>query len=223
MKLKVCGMKQNTREVAELAPHYLGFIFWEPSSRYFSGDIGPLPDNIRKVGVFVDEGVEDLIARSVQYSLDLIQLHGNESPEYCSVLRRELRKANREDIKLIKVFTVGGEFDFTALTPYETIVDYYLFDTRGKLPGGNGEVFDWEILRQYSSSKPFFLSGGIGLSEIPAIEQFLESEAGQLCHAVDVNSRFELEPGLKNTTELKEFSGRLSELHVKENEKDKLI
>ena len=198
MKLKICGMKLNIQEVAALQPDYLGFIFWEPSKRAFDGNIPELPANIAKVGVFVDAMVEEILKKIKKYDLQVVQLHGKESPEFCMELKKK-------SIKVIKVFSLKDDFDFSVLEPFENTCDYFLFDTKGKLPGGNGYTFDWKVLKNYPSTKPFFLSGGIGLEEVEKIKDFLNSSESKYCHAIDVNSRFELEPGLKNVEKLKEF------------------
>lgn len=196
--LKICGMKLNTQEVAALHPDYLGFIFWEPSKRSFEGTIPELPNNIKKVGVFVDANLEAILEKIDRYGLQAIQLHGKESAGFC----RELKKAS---LDIIKVFSIHDDFEFKALQPYEDVCDYFLFDTKGKLPGGNGYTFDWKVLKNYRSTKPFFLSGGIGLEEVGKIKDFLASPESKYCHAIDINSRFELEPGLKDIEKLKEF------------------
>lgn len=206
MKLKVCGVKydENSQAVSRLQPDYLGFIFYKKSPRYFSGSIPEIPENIKKVGVFVDESIEIILSKTTEHHLDAVQLHGNENPLYCAELKNKLNQ-----LEIIKVFSVDNEFDFNELQPYEEIVDYYLFDTKGKLPGGNGFVFDWNVLNIYPSKKPYFLSGGIGLEEINKLQAFLQSEASKHCYAIDVNSRFEIEPGLKNIERLKEFKSQL--------------
>jgi phosphoribosylanthranilate isomerase len=194
MKLKICGMKypDNILEVGSLLPDYMGFIFWEKSARYFDGVIPELPKSIKKVGVFVNETVEVILAKAIQYDLQAIQLHGQESVEFCADLKQELDSK----IEIIKVFSVDDAFDFEVLKPFEAVCDYFLFDTKGKLPGGNGTTFDWKVLKKYPSSKPFFLSGGIGLEEMKAVKEI--SKTNLPLYAIDVNSKFEIEPGLKN-------------------------
>ncbi len=209
MKLKVCGMKLNTLEVATLDPDYLGFIFWEPSKRYFDGNIPKLPASIKKVGVFVDAPLEEIRKKVKEYSLQAVQLHGKESPEFCGDLKKstsDRSKALEESsLEIIKVFSIKDDFDFSNLAPYENVCDFFLFDTKGKLPGGNGFTFSWEVLKNYPSSKPYFLSGGIGLDEIEKIREFQQRPESKYCHAIDVNSKFESEPGLKDIDKLKEF------------------
>jgi phosphoribosylanthranilate isomerase len=198
MKIKICGMKypDNILEVGALLPDYMGFIFWEKSARFFDGEIPQLPDSIKKVGVFVNESVENIIDKIYKYNLQAIQLHGKESVEFCQDLKTKID----DKIEIIKVFSVGDDFDFDLLTPFENVCDYFLFDTKGKLPGGNGTTFNWKILENYKSEKPFFLSGGIGIEEIPTIKNLKLP-----IYTIDVNSRFEIEPGLKNKKLLYSF------------------
>lgn len=205
VKLKVCGMNKNTSEVASLKPDYLGFIFWEPSKRYFEGDMPPIPHGIKKVGVFVDAKIEEIKKLVKQYGLLYAQLHGHESPAFCDELKKSI-----PHLKIIKVFSIKDEFDFTELRHFEDVTDYYLFDTKGKLPGGNGYTFNWNVLRKYPSTKPYFLSGGIGLENNGALQDFLKSPASRYCYAIDVNSKFELTPGHKDLGKLKEFKKQLS-------------
>mgnify|MGYP003660172251 FL=1 len=209
MKLKVCGMKLNTLEVADLDPDYLGFIFWEPSKRFFEGSVPKLPASIKKVGVFVDVSLEEIVAKVNTYGLGAVQLHGKESPEFCSDLKKlkndRSRASEETNLKIIKVFSIKDDFDFSILAPYENVCDFFLFDTKGKLPGGNGFTFSWEVLKNYPSSKPYFLSGGIGLDEIEKIREFKQRPESKYCHAIDVNSKFELQPGLKDINKLKKF------------------
>ena len=192
MKLKICGMKysQNILEISELLPDYLGFIFYEKSSRFFDGEIPEIPKSIKKVGVFVNVSFEEIISKITKYNLDLIQLHGNESPEFCQNLKNE-------NIEIIKVFSVDDDFDFEVLNDFETVCDYFLLDTKGKLPGGNGVTFNWEILKKYKSKKSLFLSGGIGIEEIKMLQSHISTSKLPI-YAIDINSKFEIEPGLKN-------------------------
>ena len=199
-------MKLNTLEVANLLPDYLGFIFWEPSNRYFDGEIPEIPENIKKVGVFVNASIEDIISKVEKYNLDAVQLHGNESVVFC----KEISTALDQTIEIIKVFSIKDSFDFSVLNDYEKVCDYFLFDTKGKLPGGNGYTFNWEVLKAYPSTKPYFLSGGISLNDIEKIKTFLSQPEAKYCHALDVNSGFEIEAGLKNIEKLKEFISVLS-------------
>ena len=193
--------QDNITEIASLQPDYLGFIFHEPSPRYFEGSIPELPKSIKKAGVFVDEKVEYIAQQIEKHKLTVIQLHGHESPEMCRLLKST--KA-----QVVKVFSIKDKFDFEVLTPYEDVCDYFLFDTKGILPGGNGYLFDWSVLNNYPSTKPFFLSGGIGLDQIDKLREFQNSEASKYCYAIDVNSKFEIEAGLKDIQKLKEFKNK---------------
>jgi len=230
-KLKICGMKydDNMIAISELQPDYLGFIFYKKSSRYFEASIPEIPKSIKKTGVFVNASQEEIIKKVQLYDLQAIQLHGSESPEFCTELRKTchtersrdardemLNQVQHDDfythiahIEIIKVFSIKDEFDFDVLKPYETVVDYFLFDTKGKLPGGNGVTFDWKVLENYSSKKPFFLSGGIGLETIPQLESFLQSKASKYCYALDINSKFEIVPGLKDIEKLRVFKSKI--------------
>lgn len=189
----------NILEVGSLLPDYMGFIFWEKSARYFDGIIPELPKTVQKVGVFVNETPEVILAKTQKYDLQAIQLHGNESVEFCSELKKQL--SNK--IEIIKVFSADENFDFEEIKPFESVCHYFLFDTKGKLPGGNGTTFDWSILKKYPSKKPFFLSGGIGINELDAIEEIAKTNLP--IYGVDVNSKFEIEPGLKNRTLFSNF------------------
>ena len=204
MKLKVCGMKLNTAEVAQLRPDYLGFIFWEQSSRFFDAELPAIPHEINKVGVFVDAEPNAIISAVKKYRLQAIQLHGGETPVYCATISANLIDINQK-VAIIKVFSIRDDFDFKTLHHYEGVCDYFLFDTKGKLPGGNGFSFDWTVLKHYPSTKPYFLSGGIGLKDLDKLKEFMQLPESKHCYAIDVNSKFELEPGLKKIEELQRF------------------
>ncbi|WP_449489498.1 phosphoribosylanthranilate isomerase [Winogradskyella litoriviva] len=201
--LKICGMKykDHIEAVANLQPDFLGFIFYNKSARNFDSIMPDIPKSIKKVGVFVDEKLETVKETIEKYNLQAVQLHGNETPEYCAQIN---------NVEVIKVFSIKDEFNFDVLQPYEKACDYYLFDTKGKLPGGNGYTFNWNVLKHYPSTKPYFLSGGIGLNEIESVLSFLRRQESQYCYALDVNSKFEIEPGLKNIEELEKFITHLS-------------
>jgi len=229
--------QENIEAVATLQPDYLGFIFYERSARFFDRDIPNLPKSIKRVGVFVNASLDYIFEKVTKHDLQAVQLHGKESPEFCAKLKCHydersdvvissketdyhnfLQKSrNDETIEIIKVFSVNDVFDFKVLKPYENLCDYYLFDTKGKLPGGNGYTFNWEVLKSYPSTKSYFLSGGIGLGEVGIITSFLKSEESKYCYAIDVNSRFEIEPGLKDIEQLKEFKEGLSFLRRQES------
>ena len=151
-----------------------------------------MPKSIKKTGVFVNESIATIVEKVKQHDLQAVQLHGKESVVFCA----ELKKIAPKNIEIIKVFSILDTFDFEQLKPFESVCDYFLFDTKGKLPGRNGTTFDWKVLENYPSSKPFFLSGGIGLDEMEAVNEILKTNL--LVYAIDVNSKFEIEPGLKN-------------------------
>ncbi|WP_112086448.1 phosphoribosylanthranilate isomerase [Flavobacterium lacus] len=207
MKLKICGMKEqeNTLSISELQPDFLGFIFWKDSKRYCENVIEKIPTNIEKVGVFVDADYNEIVDKIISHQLNFVQLHGEESADFCL----EMKKTN---IKVIKAIKIDNNFNFNELKYNKNCIDYFLFDTKGDLPGGNGTTFDWEVLNDYNEEIPFFLSGGIGLDEWPKLEKFIQSEAAKKCLAIDINSQFEDDFGIKNKEKIKEFQEKLSQL-----------
>ena len=207
--------QDNINAVASLQPDYLGFIFHEPSPRNFDGIIPKLPEKVEKVGVFVDMPIKVIIEKLNLYHFDMLQLHGKETTTYIKDLIKCITDSGVKFPKITKVFSIKDEFDFSVLEPYESICDYFLFDTKGKHPGGNGYTFNWNVLKNYTSTKPFILSGGIGLDQINKLKEFKNSKASQYCYAIDVNSKFEIEPGLKNIEELKNFKNNIC--HVEHN------
>ncbi|WP_461305041.1 phosphoribosylanthranilate isomerase [Aureisphaera sp.] len=198
-------MKHNTAQVAELQPDYLGFIFYEKSPRNYVNDSIINTVNTKRVGVFVDASLDVILQKVDQYQLDVIQLHGEEPPQFCRQLKDRL--PFRSSVGIWKVFSIKDTFNFDILTSYESIVDKFLFDTKGKEKGGNGYTFDWTVLKDYPSKKPFVLSGGIGLEELDKVKALVQTKLP--IYAIDVNSRFELEPGLKDISALKELNHEL--------------
>jgi len=204
--LKVCGMKfpENIREIVQLQPDFLGFIFYPKSPRYVVEELDPqelsnIPDTIKKVGVFVNEELERLLDLANQYQLDMIQLHGEETPEYCQKVR--------DEFPVIKAFSVGNHLDLDHLKEYEKFVDYFLFDTKTPLYGGSGKKFNWDELNNYNLDKPYFLSGGIGVDDI---EHILNREfPGTLI--LDVNSKMESEPGRKDVLMVRALVNKLKQ------------
>ncbi len=205
MRLKVCGMREleNISALSELDPNYIGFIFWSESSRFVDKKTPPLDKKIIKTGVFVDATFDYILTKIKDHQLDAVQLHGQESCSYCKVIKDY-------GLKVIKSFSIKNTFDFNTLEDYENSCDYYLFDTKGKLPGGNGFNFDWKILNEYPSQKPFFLSGGIGVDNLNEIKKLVKTKLP--IHAIDVNSKFETAPGNKNIELLKKFKKEIDEL-----------
>ncbi|MEL0226639.1 MAG: phosphoribosylanthranilate isomerase [Flavobacteriaceae bacterium] len=205
MKLKVCGMREpnNIAALSDLLPDYMGFIFWAPSSRYVNETTPKLDKSIKKTGVFVDASVDYIQSSISTHQLQAVQLHGEETPNYCRLIQGF-------GVEVIKAFSIKDTFDFTMLEAYESCCDYFLFDTKGDLPGGNGYTFDWSLLKEYPSQKPFFLSGGIGLENTQEIKELLNTNLP--LYAIDVNSKFEVTPGLKKIEALKQFKKELYEL-----------
>ena len=197
MKIKVCGIKNqdNLSFLNGEDVDFIGFIFYEKSQRNFdNGDLnGRIESNKQKVGVFVNETIEKVTSIARAYDLDYLQLHGDESPEYC-------RKLSELGFKLFKAFSVHNQLP-ANLETYEPVVDYFLFDTKGAAYGGNGTQFDWRVLDQYKLDKPFILSGGIGPKDVHSLKKLAHDQL----YAVDVNSRFELSPGQKDEQMLKKF------------------
>ncbi len=199
IKVKVCGMKnpENIRELLKLQPDFMGFIFYQKSKRFAEPELDQelllhFPERTKKVAVFVDEEEDKIMEIVKKYDIKMVQLHGHESPAFCETLRGK-------GLTVIKVFSVGEAFDFKKLGPYLLHTDYFLFDTKGKEYGGNGVTFDWSILNEYKYDKPIFLSGGIGAENVTSIKDLKIP-----VYAIDVNSRYEVEPGLKNISLLKE-------------------
>lgn len=203
MIIKVCGMRDadNIRAVEQLNIDFMGFIFWPKSSRFVSERPAYLPTNCKRVGVFVNETIEQVCRIADEYDLDYIQLHGNESPAYI----QEIKAKSQKPRSIIKAFNIANPTDFEQTKAYEGIVDIFLFDTKGKSVGGNGEKFDWDVLKVYKGETPFLLSGGIGPDDASCIKTFHHPK----CIGIDLNSRFEIAPGLKDISKLKTFINSL--------------
>lgn len=198
MKIKICGMKypQNIQDISDFFPDYLGFIFYENSKRFVLGDNLTvfsdyfLKETIRaqKVGVFVNEPIKNVIHLATTFDMNLLQLHGDESPEYCEQL-------HYLGFPIIKAFGIHEQFDFAVLDEYADVSDYFLFDTKAKEYGGTGKHFDWNLLKQYKLPNPIFLSGGLELDDITTIHDLIKDIP---IHALDFNSKLENDFGLKD-------------------------
>ena len=188
---------ENIREVEALGIDLMGFIFWEKSSRYISKRPAYLPTKCKRVGVFVDEDIESVKRIADDYALDYIQLHGHESSDYCAQL---------QGLHLIKAISVSSRNDIATYKTYEGLVEYFLFDTKCPSVGGSGQQFDWRVLSVYDGSTPFLHSGGIGPDDAERIKSFHHPQ----CIGIDLNSRFELAPGLKDVIKLQAFIKELS-------------
>jgi phosphoribosylanthranilate isomerase len=204
INIKICGMRDelNIMQTASFAPEYMGFIFYASSPRFVGNTFeipASLASSIRRVGVFVNETTDVILQKSRQLGIDHIQLHGNES----TLQAAQLRDAG---LKVIKVFSVDDAFNFMATKPYVPVVDYFLFDTKGKHYGGNAKTFNWEILKHYDQEIPFFLSGGLTPENVQGVHEL----KGMNLHAVDVNSGVEQAPGMKSAEKLHVLFEKLS-------------
>lgn len=238
--IKVCGMKnpENILQVETAGADWIGLIFWNGSSRYISPEKAESvrqylstrhtdsnrASQVSLVGVFVDASPEYILQTIQTCHLDLIQLHGKESPDYCYKLKSLIFRNIHRAIPLIKAINVSVPEDLTSTAVYETCCDYFLFDTKSSVPGGSGQTFDWQILNGYSGKKTFLLSGGIQPADIPKIRSFHHPA----CIGIDLNSRFEQAPGLKDVQKISTFiqalrSFRPIEAHHKNNIKNKTM
>lgn len=225
--VKVCGMRdrENIRAVSGLDIDMIGFVFWPGSPRFVkmvSSEAGIIPDysmerlragqgkseptahasrHIKRVGVFVDDMPQNIVTRTYNYDLDFIQLHGDEPRETCENLRSTLDPDIHPDIKIIKAISVSCPQDIQRYREYVGVVDFFLFDTKCKSVGGSGEAFDWDMLEAYDGDVPFLLSGGIGPESAARVKAFRHPRFA----GVDLNSRFEDAPGLKNVDLIKGF------------------
>lgn len=190
---------ENIRQVLALQPDYMGFIFYEKSSRFVGDELDEnllksFPFTTRKVGVFVNATAAYILDMYKKYELDYVQLHGEELPDFCKNLKHK-------GVNIIKAFSVDKDFNFGKLQNYKPYTDFFLFDTKGDQKGGNGTTFDWSILNEYDNEKPFFLAGGIDSENA---HQAMEIK-GLKIYSLDVNSKFEISPGLKNIEKLEEL------------------
>lgn len=234
--VKVCGMRSpdNIRAVAQLPVDMMGFIFYPQSSRYVgmtTSHTGLLPDradealgeavgggerplgeaigggerHIRKVGVFVDATVQDIITRIVGFRLDGVQLHGSESPSFIRNLRSTVVPDICPRLIIMKAVSIGSAADFNQCRQYEGVADMFVFDTRCTGHGGSGEQFDWSLLQCYHGSTPFLLSGGIGEADARRISEIHHPQFA----GVDLNSRFETAPAVKDADSISRFIRQL--------------
>ena len=227
MIIKVCGMREpeNIRAVSALGIDMMGFIFWKRSPRFvqmISSQAGIIPDyslerlnkgrgkveestsvieQPKRVGVFVDDMPQSIVTRVFNYGLDFVQLHGEESRVMIENLRRTLEPDIKSGVKIIKALSIEKPEDVSRYKEYEGVVDMFLFDTKCKTVGGSGEQFDWNVLDQYDGETPFLLSGGIGPDDVERVKSFKHPRFA----GIDLNSRFEIEPGLKDVEALRQF------------------
>jgi phosphoribosylanthranilate isomerase len=201
MKIKVCGMTQKVQiEILDQETNidFLGFIFYENSPRFYNTKPTTV-FNKKKVGVFVNESEEFINKTAENHQLEFIQLHGSESPEVCERLG--------EKFKTIKAVGIHSKNDFLELKSYENKIDYFLFDTKTSKHGGSGEKFNWDLLEEYSLNTPFFLSGGISIEDLEKIKEIKHPKI----YGVDINSKFEMAPGIKNIEKINAFIKHLKQ------------
>ena len=227
MYIKVCGMREpeNIRAVSALGIDMIGFVFWPDSPRFvrmISSQAGIIPDYSverlnkgrgkveapadevvlpKRVGVFVDDMPQSIVTRVFNYDLDYVQLHGEESRVMIENLRRTLEPDIKSGVKIIKALSIGSPEDVSRYKEYEGVVDLFIFDTKCKTVGGSGEQFDWDVLKLYDGKTPFLLSGGIGPDDVERVKSFSHPQFA----GVDLNSRFEIEPGLKDVEARRQF------------------
>ncbi len=194
----------NIEAIAALNPNYMGFIFYEKSPRFVDHSnaletIKQLPDSIQKTGVFVNAELDYIIQKAAQYQLNTIQLHGHESPAFCN-------KVKEQGFEVFKAFQIDEDFDFESLKAYENSCNYFLFDTKTKAYGGSGKKFNWDLLQKCTTTNPIILSGGIDLDNVDDIKNISSVNI----YATDINSKFEIEPGLKDVDKVKLFIEKLN-------------
>ena len=200
LKIKICGMREpeNILEAAELKPDLMGFIFYNASPRYAAGMLPDiftrLPYEIRKAGVFVNADFAEISGIVNKFTLDTVQLHGNETPELC-------RQLKEKGISVIKSFSIKESIDFRTFAEYISCTDYFIFDNPTAGYGGSGNKFAWKLLDKYNLGHPFLLSGGISSNDVNNILEF----NNPAFYGIDINSRFEIKPGLKDIPALKKF------------------
>ena len=218
----------NIRQVAELDIDMMGFIFWQKSSRYvrmISSKVGTMPDysseryhqlsdgkaivnagnKPKRVGVFVDDMPQNIVTRIYNYNLDYVQLHGNESIVMIDNLVKTVDPDIHKNIKIIKALSITTPEDIDKYKEYEGHVDMFLFDTKCDTVGGSGKHFDWSLLERYDGNTPFLLSGGIGPNDVERVKNFHHPK----CVGIDINSRFETEPAMKDVDLLRTFISQL--------------
>ncbi len=215
MKKKVCGLKDinNIKEILALKPDFVGFIFYKESPRFAeSGELASwiqseeeLFGETKKVGVFVNSSIQTVLNNVHDYQLDFVQLHGDESPEYCAELRNYWQYTSMRKAEIIKAFSVDDAFDFNATNPYAKHCAFFIFDTKSDVPGGSGMQFNWKKLGSYENMIPYLLSGGIKPEDADVVKAL---DFPQLI-GVDINSGFEDEPGIKNPALVEAFFRKL--------------
>ncbi|WP_128548823.1 phosphoribosylanthranilate isomerase [Larkinella soli] len=212
MKVKVCGMRDsdNIQELLAVSPDFMGFLFFDKSPRFVGEDLDvdllkSFPRHVKKVGVFVNASPDYILRNVKKYDLQYVQLHGSENPEFCRNLR------NR-GASIIKAFSVDASFNFSMINNYKPFCDFFLFDAKGDQFGGNGVTFDWSLMNRYDNEKPFFISGGIGVETVDELQKLSHLKL----YGVDINSRVEVEPGLKDIRQIKAIIAKLKPVEEEE-------
>ncbi len=200
MIIKVCGMReaQNIHDIEQLAIDWMGFIFYKKSPRYCNDALTYMPRQVERVGVFVNHSLSEILKLILKYKLDIVQLHGQETPALCKQLQQL-------GIRVIKAMPIATKEDLVLATAYEDVIDYMLFDTKSELGGGSGKQFDWSILNDYSLKIPFLISGGIGPQSLDSLRDFTHPQL----IGYDLNSKFEISPGMKSLDLLAPFINEL--------------
>lgn len=205
ISIKICGLTDpsNVKEIGDLHPDFAGFIFIRQSLRYVGNEPDPalfrnLPPDTKKTGVFLNESHKEILDIAKINGLEAIQLHGDESHEDCLILKSS-------GLRVIKAFNIDNDFDFKSIEEYTSCCDFFLFDARTELRGGSGKKFDWAKLTGYTGEKPFFLSGGICADDADTIK----SMSVRGLYGVDVNSRFEVSPGIKDAALVSKFMNKI--------------
>lgn len=207
IKVKVCGMKEsdNIKQLSALDIDFIGFNFYEKSKRYINdlkaSDIDSIPASISRVGVFVNDDIVNLLDKFKAYKLNYVQLHGDESVDYCNALFEM-------NIPLIKVFRLENKADMDEIVKFKPYCKYFLFDSKTPLYGGSGAKFKWEILNDYSLDIPYFLSGGIDINDVDEIKLLKQKSVNFF--GIDINSKFETEPGIKDIDKISVFINKLT-------------
>lgn len=208
MLIKICGLREpeNIRQVVALQPDLVGFIFYPNSPRFAKkidiNVLAQIPKHVKKIGVFVNEDLENILTYVHKYDLDGVQLHGSENHSLCKNIKEEA------GVLVIKAFSVMSADNFRVTKEYEKVCDYFLFDTKTDVYGGSGQKFNWNILTSYLGEKEFFLSGGISLEDVKPILKINHPKMV----GIDVNSKFETKPGLKNVEKLRTFINEIRPL-----------
>lgn len=212
MRIKVCGMTRmaQLKELEEIGADFAGLIFYSRSPRcVLKSELNPAylkreRSTINKVGVFVNESVELVLKAVDEWKLDMVQLHGDETPRYCEQVSNH--------VNTVKAFRIGADSNVPyKVHPFMEAVDLFLFDSLGKQYGGTGEQFDWNLLKKANLQKPYFLSGGLGMEDLKRVQDFAASEKNFF--SLDVNSRFELSPGVKDMAKLKDFIRSIKDIN----------